>query len=388
MSPTWTSWTCPRTSRRGATACRPRPAWNRRAPARCGRRGTGERWPRGRRVRRAPQAIPLLEPRDGLPPVVETSAALAEVTDRLAQGEGPVAVDAERASGYRYGQRAYLVQLRRAGAGTVLIDPIAVPGLYGVDAALAGHRGRPARGVTGPALPRRARLPAPAAVRHRTGRAAARVPQSRPRHAGRGGARVPPGEGPFGGRLVGPPAAEELLRYAALDVEVLIELRDALAAELADQGKTEWARQEFEAVLAARPATARADPWRRTSGIHRVAIAARAGRRAGAVDRSGTGSPRPRTCRRAASCPIRDHRGGQVGSGQHRAADADRRVRGPPGPQARAGVAGRDHPGADQRRRRTARCRRRRYRTGRRPRIAGPSATRPPPRAWPRRVPW
>ncbi len=66
------------------------------------------------------------------------------------------------------------------------------------------------------------------------------------------------------------PLREELLRYAALDVEVLTDLRDALAAELAEQGKSEWARQEFEAVLAARPAPARPDPWRRTSGIHRV----------------------------------------------------------------------------------------------------------------------
>jgi ribonuclease D len=66
------------------------------------------------------------------------------------------------------------------------------------------------------------------------------------------------------------PLREELLRYAALDVEVLIELRDALAAELAEQGKTEWARQEFAAALAVKPAAARPDPWRRTSGIHRV----------------------------------------------------------------------------------------------------------------------
>ena len=80
--------------------------------------------------------VPLLEPRDGLPPVVTTGAALAEVTSRLARGEGAVAVDAERASGYRYGQRAYLVQLRRSGAGTVLIDPIACPDLSGVDGAL------------------------------------------------------------------------------------------------------------------------------------------------------------------------------------------------------------------------------------------------------------
>ena len=149
-----TSSTCRRTSRRGATACPPRPGWNRRGRGPCvnqysARRGTGERWHRAaarrprRRARSAsterPEAggiIPLLEPRDGLPPVVAAEAALAEVTGRLADGKGPVAVDAERASGYRYGQRAYLVQLRRAGAGTVLIDPIACPDLSGVDAVL------------------------------------------------------------------------------------------------------------------------------------------------------------------------------------------------------------------------------------------------------------
>jgi ribonuclease D len=66
------------------------------------------------------------------------------------------------------------------------------------------------------------------------------------------------------------PLAAELLRYAALDVELLVELRDALAVRLAEQGKTEWAEQEFAAVLAAKPPGPRPDPWRRTSGIHRV----------------------------------------------------------------------------------------------------------------------
>jgi len=199
-----------------------------------------------------------------------TSAALAEATDRLARGEGPVAVDAERASGYRYGQRAYLVQLRRAGAGTVLIDPVACPELSGLDAALAD-----AESVLHAAsqdLPCLAEL------------------GFRPRQlfdtelAGRllGYPRVALGtlvEEVLGFHLEkGHSAADwsirplrtELLRYAALDVEVLIELRDALADELTAQGKTEWARQEFAAVLTAKPATARADPWRRTSGIHRV----------------------------------------------------------------------------------------------------------------------
>ena len=84
------------------------------------------------------EAVDLLEPRDGLPPVTTTAADLAAAVQRLAAGTGPVAVDAERASGYRYGQKAYLVQLRRAGAGTVLIDPIACPDLSGLDAALDG----------------------------------------------------------------------------------------------------------------------------------------------------------------------------------------------------------------------------------------------------------
>jgi ribonuclease D len=212
----------------------------------------------------------LLEPRDGIPPVVDSPRALAEATERLAAGDGPVAVDAERASGYRYGQRAYLVQLRRRGAGTLLIDPIACPDLSGVDAALAD-----AEAVLHAASQD---LPCLAEVGYR------------PRRlfdtelAGRllGYPRVALGtltEEVLGLRLEkGHSAADwsvrplpaEMLRYAALDVEVLVELRDALAEQLDDAGKAGWARQEFEAIVSAPPPSARPDPWRRTSGIHRV----------------------------------------------------------------------------------------------------------------------
>ena len=214
--------------------------------------------------------VPLLEPRDGLPPVIETSAALAEATGRLARGAGPVAVDAERASGYRYGHRAFLVQLRRRGAGTVLIDPVACPDLSALDAALAS-----AEAVLHAASQD---LPCLAEIGYR------------PRQlfdtelAGRllGYPRVGLGalvEAVLGFTLEkGHAAADwstrplptDWLRYAALDVEVLVELRDALAAELAAQGKSDWAQQEFAAVLAAGPPAPRPDPWRRTSGIHRV----------------------------------------------------------------------------------------------------------------------
>ena len=72
-----------------------------------------------------PEPAPLLELRDGLPAIVDTDAALAETVASFAAGTGPVAIDAERASGYRYSARAYLVQLRRNGSGTALVDPIA-----------------------------------------------------------------------------------------------------------------------------------------------------------------------------------------------------------------------------------------------------------------------
>src|SRR4051794_7306040 len=69
-------------------------------------------------------AAPLLTLRGGLPPVITTQRELDDAVRALAAGSGPVAVDAERASGYRYSQRAYLIQIRREGTGTMLIDPL------------------------------------------------------------------------------------------------------------------------------------------------------------------------------------------------------------------------------------------------------------------------
>src|SRR5687768_7395958 len=86
----------------------------------------------------APEPAPLLTLRDGLPSVVETESALHAFSDRLAAGSGPVAIDAERASGYKYSNRAYLVQLRREGAGTALVDPIAFESLEPLARALEG----------------------------------------------------------------------------------------------------------------------------------------------------------------------------------------------------------------------------------------------------------
>ncbi|MFF4115922.1 HRDC domain-containing protein [Streptomyces sp. NPDC001714] len=214
--------------------------------------------------------IPLLEPREGIPLVVVDEAALARVIAAFAAGSGPVAVDAERASGYRYGQRAYLVQLRREGAGTALIDPVACPDLSGLGEALAGvewvlH----AATQDLPCLREIGMTPSSLFDTELAGRLA-------------GFPRVGLGamvEGVLGFVLEKGhsavdwstrPLPEPWLRYAALDVELLVDLRDALEKELDRQGKLEWARQEFDAIAAAPPAEPRKDPWRRTSGMHKV----------------------------------------------------------------------------------------------------------------------
>src|ERR1700743_806990 len=71
-----------------------------------------------------PDVTPLLHPVDGVPDLSTTVGEIKAAAEVLAGGHGPFAVDAERASGFRYSNRAYLIQIRRAGAGTVLIDPV------------------------------------------------------------------------------------------------------------------------------------------------------------------------------------------------------------------------------------------------------------------------
>ncbi|MEL7974782.1 ribonuclease D [Isoptericola sp. F-RaC21] len=216
----------------------------------------------------ATDVVPLTEPADGVGRVVDTPAGLDRVVERFAAGTGPVAADAERASGYRYGQATYLVQLRREGSGTALLDPVALPDLSAIGDAvgdaewvlhaasqdlpgLAEHGLRPAR-VFDTELAARLlgleRVGLAAVVAELLGLGLAKE------HSAVDWSTRP--------------LPEDWLRYAALDVEVLVELRDRLAERLDADGKTEWAAQEFEAVRTAPPPAPRVDPWRRTSGTH------------------------------------------------------------------------------------------------------------------------
>src|SRR5690625_4348882 len=214
--------------------------------------------------------VAVTDPREGTPPVVATADGLAAAVRALAAGTGPVAADAERASGYRYGQRTYLVQLRREGAGTWLIDPIAVGELSAVNDALAdaewvlhaANQDLPGFHDLGlfpqrlfdtelaARLLGRAKVGLSALIAEELGLSLAKE------HSAADWSQRP--------------LPEDWLRYAALDVEFLVELRERLAADLHAAGKAEWARQEFEAVRVAPDPEPRTDPWRRTSGMHAV----------------------------------------------------------------------------------------------------------------------
>jgi ribonuclease D len=218
----------------------------------------------------APAPLPILHtPQDGVPHVVTDEHELDDVAEALARGEGAVAIDAERASGYRYGQRAYLVQLKREGSGLWLIDPIACPDLTPVndaigeaewilhaatqDLACLAEVGLRPRQLFDTELAGRLlglpRVGLAAVLEHYLG-----ISLAKEHSAVDWSTR---------------PLPEPWLRYAALDVEVLGELRNLMGADLWAQGKSDWAREEFEALLEWTPQV-RPEPWRRTSGINKV----------------------------------------------------------------------------------------------------------------------
>ena len=202
--------------------------------------------------------------------VIDTRDAYLAAVEVLRAGEGPIAIDAERASGFRYSQRAYLIQIFRRGSGTFLFDPPAIGSFAELDAALRAEEW----------------------ILH-----AASQDLNCLREVGIDPRRLFDTE--LGARLAGLPrvglgtVVEDLLGihlakefsaadwstrplpqawlvYAALDVELLVDLREALGLVLDEAGKGEIAREEFDAVLARDFRIVREQPWRRLSGLHSV----------------------------------------------------------------------------------------------------------------------
>jgi ribonuclease D len=219
-------------------------------------------------------AIPLLQPSAGTPEIIDTEEAFRKAIDQLAKGSGPFAVDAERASGFRYSARAYLIQIKRIDGGLHLIDPIPFgPGhqlfselneLLNTDEVILHASTQDL-----PCLRELGINPAELFDTELAGRIA-------------GLPRV--GLGPLLESIMGVllakehsaadwsarPLPKEWLTYAALDVELLVELRNHMYKLLEDAKKLPWAVEEFASILNAPPAPPRVDPWRRTSGMHKI----------------------------------------------------------------------------------------------------------------------
>lgn len=214
--------------------------------------------------------LPLLEtPANGIPDVVDTPEDLSSSIASLAAANGPIAVDAERASGIRYGQRAFLVQLRREGAGTFLLDSETLGDLSDLNPAL-GSDEWVIHSVTQdlPCLQERGMRPAAlfdtelaarllgwekfglAAVAERT----LGVRLAKEHSAADWSTR---------------PLPKEWLNYAALDVEVLLPIRDILHQQLLDSDRWEFAQQEFAHLLDFTPRHFD-EPWRRTHGLSKI----------------------------------------------------------------------------------------------------------------------
>jgi len=218
--------------------------------------------------------VPLLQPAEGTPPVIDTESRFENALAQLAQGHGPFAVDAERASGFRYSARAYLIQIKRNNGGLHLIDPIPFgPGhklfaelntLMNTDEVILHASTQDL-----PCLRELGIHPNRLFDTELAGRIA-------------GLPRV--GLGPLLETLMGVslakehsaadwssrPLPQEWLTYAALDVELLVELRDRMYEILDKSNKLPWALEEFASILKAPPAPPRVDPWRRTSGMHKI----------------------------------------------------------------------------------------------------------------------
>jgi ribonuclease D len=202
--------------------------------------------------------------------VIDTRESYLAAVESISGGNGPLAIDAERASGFRYSQRAYLIQIFRRGAGTFLFDPPAIGDFAELNDAISTEEWVLHAASQDLACLREVGLSPSVIFDTELGARLAGLP------------RV--GLGTVVEELLGihlakehsaadwstRPLPQSWLVYAALDVELLVDLRDAVKQLLDQSGKSELARQEFLAELTRGHRAPKVQGWRRLSGVHSV----------------------------------------------------------------------------------------------------------------------
>ncbi|APT92405.1 ribonuclease D [Corynebacterium phocae] len=211
-------------------------------------------------------------PSDGIPSVADSPSDFLQVAKQLAAGTGPFAIDTERASAFRYDDRAFLLQIRRNGAGTFLIDP------EGGRAELSKALGPVLNGAkwvihAAPSdLPCLAWLGLYPGTIFDTELAARIAGYDHPNLSAMTelllGVELEKGYGDADWSAR--PIPRKQLAYAALDVEFLLELAEELAEILAEDDKTEWAEAEFAEIVRRHADVTEPQPanWRDLKGIY------------------------------------------------------------------------------------------------------------------------
>jgi ribonuclease D len=202
--------------------------------------------------------------------LIDNQESLINCCNNLEKDEQPYAIDAERASGFKYSQRAYLLQISSATSDIYLIDPTSIKDLTPLRQ-LLNNKSWILHAATQD-------LPCLFELELKPGEIfdtelAARL-LSLP-HVGLGGLledelQITLDKEHSAADWSKRPLPQDWLVYAALDVEFLHQLRKSLTQKLIENNKLNLAQQEFIALCSWQSPGLRNDPWRRTSGMHEV----------------------------------------------------------------------------------------------------------------------
>ena len=219
-------------------------------------------------VRRRGETPPGAAPPPAEYEFVDDDAGLDVVAGALSASSGPVAVDVERASGIRYSERAFLLQLRPADGPALLVDPETPGRTVGPLADLLSDRPLLLHAASQdlPSLRELGIIPSSLADTELAGRflGTERVNLGAmiSEHLGIGLAKAH-SAADWSRR----PLPASWLDYAAYDVLFLHELADAVLPRLDDLGRRDWYEAECRYLVESEPAPAAPEPWRRLSRL-------------------------------------------------------------------------------------------------------------------------